>query len=62
MYICAITNKVSEPGERMNRVVVETRIREYKDTDGNVIGTGTEIVKEISVSEEGMKILEAQNK
>lgn len=56
-FRCEITGKVVQ-GERLNRVVMETRARSYKDEEGNEIATGTEIVREANVSAEGLKILQ----
>ena len=56
MFICAITGKVSEPHEKMIKVVVETRPRTYTnfDEDGvEIISRGSEIVKEIGVTQAG---------
>lgn len=63
MFRCAITGKVTQPGEPMNRVVTQTRkvtYREKRDGELVVVGKGTEIVKEIAVSAEGLAILKAQ--
>lgn len=58
MYHCKITGKVSGRGEGMNKLVVATRVKKYQNWDRNreeYFDTfGTEIVKEVSVSEEGM--------
>jgi hypothetical protein len=55
MFKCPITKKTSRPGEKPVRVIVERRDREYKNDDGQVIGRGWEIVKEIFVSEEALE-------
>lgn len=66
MFKCAITGRISRPGEKMNKVVVETRDRRYFEMRKNEetmiwerveVGRGWEIVKEISVSDEGLKSL-----
>lgn len=51
MFRCEQTGKVTKPGEKMKKIVVETRERVYHDEDGYEIGRGIEIVREISVSE-----------
>jgi len=62
MFRCAITGKLSKPGEKMNKVVVETREKTYTDPEtGEVVGKGWEIVKEVSVSDEGLKIWKERN-
>ena len=60
-FICAVTKKASEQGEKPTILVVESRSQTYKNLfDGDVIvSQGTEIVKEIKVSKEGLKQLEA---
>ncbi len=64
MFICDITKKCSKPYEKPTRVVVETRAKTYygwrlnPDTEKMEyveVGRGSEIVKEILVSEEGLK-------
>ncbi len=57
MFICAVTRKPSKPGEKPTRLVLETRPKVYRDKDGNVLGRGTEIVEEVNVSPEGMRLL-----
>lgn len=50
MFRCEKSGRVTKPGEKMKKIVVETRDRVYTDEDGVEIGHGKEIVKEISVS------------
>ena len=50
MFRCEKSGRVTRPGEKMKKIVVETRERVYLDEDGTEIGRGREIVKEISVS------------
>jgi hypothetical protein len=47
MFKCDSCKKVSARGEKANKVVVETREREYQHD--NTISKGSEIVKEITV-------------
>lgn len=63
MFICEITGRVTKSGEKMNRIPIVKRNKVYfkklksEDTGkwGEVeVGRGWEIVKEISVSEEGL--------
>lgn len=58
MFHCAITGRVSKPGEGMNKLVIETRTRIYKnwdrDREENWESFGTEIVREVNVSDEGL--------
>lgn len=50
MYRCADCNKVSNPGERLNKVVTETRRARYTDPKtGKIVGEGNEIVQEIGL-------------
>jgi hypothetical protein len=63
MFICAVTGKVSEPREKMIKVVVETRPRTYLNwnADGDeVVSHGSEIVREIGVTKEGFDQLVKQ--
>lgn len=61
MFKCQILGKTTRPGEKMNRVVIETREKVYTEwfrEEGEWIelevGRGFEIVKEIQVSDEGL--------
>lgn len=63
MYKCQITKRVSRPGEKCNKVVVQTREKTYYQKvweEGQLvdleIGKGFETVKEISVSSSGLEI------
>lgn len=51
MYRCDITGQLSLPGEKAYKIVVETRVKEYK-RDNYIFATGIEIVKEITVCKE----------
>jgi hypothetical protein len=62
MYICQITGKVSKAHEKLNKIVVETRPKNYtrwiknEDTrlfEEKIVGQGFETVKELCVSLEG---------
>ena len=64
MYFCQITGKMSEQGEKLNKITVETRPKTYyrwvRDEDTNKwqeieTGHGFEIVKELNASEEGLQ-------
>lgn len=61
MFICDVTKKPAKSGEKPTRIVVETRPRTYDlgfDEDGIPHESyGHEIVREIQVSKEGMRIL-----
>ncbi len=50
MFICAITGKSSKSGEGCHKLVVETRQVTYPNGS-----RGTEIVKEVNVSAEGLR-------
>lgn len=60
MFICGITKKMSKPGEKVRRLVVQTRTKEYKnydrETEENWSSFGTEIVKEVNATEDGEKL------
>ena len=47
MFRCQKCKKVSKPREKAEKEVVEIREREYKNEIGEMIGVGTEIVKEL---------------
>lgn len=51
MFRCELTGKNTKSGEKMKKIVLETRERVYYDKDDYEIGRGREIVKEISVCE-----------
>jgi hypothetical protein len=53
MFKCALTGKLTKPGEKAFSVVVEKRDRIYLNEEGEEVSRGWEIVKEIRVSEEG---------
>lgn len=58
MYICKITGHVTKPGVGMNKLVIETRVKKYQNWDRGreewFETFGSEIVKEVSVSDEGL--------
>ncbi len=65
MYYCSVTGKLSQPGEKLNKIVVATRPKIYKKwvKDEETLrwqeveaGTGYETVKEISATEEGVAL------
>ena len=62
MFMCQVSGKMSKVGEKLRKVVVATRQREYKEwvydeetrrSNELVVGHGWEIVKELNASEEG---------
>lgn len=64
MYTCKVTGKVSKRGEPLNKIVVETRSRVYfvkvRNEETNKledveVGRGSEIVREINASEDGLR-------
>lgn len=62
MYRCQVTGKLVGPGIPANRVVVERRERtytryNYKTQQEEIVGKGWEIVRELTVSEEGLRAL-----
>lgn len=54
MFRCDVTGKLSKPGEKCNKIVVERREKLYK-RDGEVVAKGWEIVREISATDDGLK-------
>ncbi len=65
MYRCEITNRVSEPGAGLNKITVATRPKTYmkwvRDEETNrwqevEAGRGQEIVRELSLSAEGLQL------
>ena len=63
MFICSITQKVTHAGEAQNKITLKARQRVYKNWDAEREeyweSFGTEIVKEVCVSEEGLAIWNA---
>jgi hypothetical protein len=49
MFRCAQCNETSKPGEGMHRIIVEERRVHYTNAAGEVVGTGWEIVNEVSI-------------
>lgn len=65
MFRCAITGRLSRPGDKPNKIITKTRVKEYfesrynEDTDRyeNVkVGTGWEIVEEVLATDEGLRV------
>lgn len=65
MFRCELTGKVSSPGEKPVRVVVETRPKVYykEDKTGALkkVGEGFEIVKEMVVCQEAYQNMKGNN-
>lgn len=68
MFMCQVTGKMSKQGEKLHKVVVSTRKREYKEwvyneetrrSEERVVGHGWEIVRELNASEEGESVWNA---
>lgn len=55
MFRCQVTGKMSQPGDKCNKIVVERRERLYK-RDGEVIARGWEVVREINATDEGLAL------
>jgi len=49
MFKCQKCKKLSAPGEKQKRVVVDTRKRFYTNHKGEPAGEGWEIVKEVAL-------------
>jgi hypothetical protein len=60
MYFCQITNKMSEPCEKLNKIVVASRTVQYKHWDNEAeefwFSSGSEIVKEANSSDAGVAL------
>ena len=65
MFLCMVTNKLSKPGEKLNKITIETRIKEYKHYDREAeeewFTHGTEIVREVNATASGVRVWEAWN-
>lgn len=70
MFYCRVTNRLSKRGEKINKLVVETREKTYykkiRNEETNKweeveAGRGWEIVKEIDASDEGARIFNAMS-
>jgi len=66
MFKCQVTGKVSQPGEKMFKVIVSKNPKVYIETrtvDGESVDVevskGWEIGKELCVSEEGLMLFNA---
>lgn len=62
MFKCQVTKKNSKLGEKLNRIVIQTRTKIYTQKiwdEGEAVeietGRGYEIVKEIMASDEGVR-------
>lgn len=59
MFRCQVSDRVSLPGEKAFKVVVETRPKIYLKEDKNgvlkKVGEGSEIVRELTVCEDVYK-------
>jgi hypothetical protein len=65
MFKCQITGKMSKPGEKSNKLVLETREKVYygfvlneetEEMEEVEVGRGFEVVKEVNATDEGAKI------
>lgn len=65
MFKCFVTNRMSKPGEKVNKIVVKTRDKIYyawfrNEETGKFeqveIGRGNEIVSEVNASDEGLRL------
>jgi len=60
MYKCQVTNRVSAPYEKLNKIVVETRAKTYchwdEEAEENWETVGHETVKEINASAYGVEL------
>lgn len=67
MFYCQVTEKFSKPGEKLNRIITHIRPRIYtkrvrneetRQIEVHETGRGTEIVKEILATKEGVELWE----
>ncbi len=60
MFKCQVTGRQSMPGDKLNKIVVQTRTREYKhwdrENEEEWFSHGSEIVREINATDEGQRI------
>lgn len=65
MFKCKITGRMSRPGEKVNKIVVETRPQTYFDwflneetgrMEQHEVARGWEIVREVNATDEGLRI------
>lgn len=60
MYRCQITGRLSREGDKLNKIVAQTRIKEYKhrnpETDEEWSSFGTEIVQELNATDAGVEL------
>ena len=63
MFYCQVMKRMSKPGEKLNRIPIVNRERIYTQQvweEGELveieIGKGSEIVREISACEDGVKL------
>lgn len=65
MYKCEVTNRTSRPGEKLNRIAIVTRSKQYKhfdrETEEEWFSHGFETVKEINANEEGAQLWNSWN-
>lgn len=68
MFLCQITGKLTRPGQKVHRLVVQKRDKVYTQKIRNEetnkwedveVGRGWEIAKEVNASEEGRNIWES---
>lgn len=60
MFRCKVTNRLSDPGAKCNKIVVATRPRTYRhynhETEESWETHGTEIVREINATDVGVEL------
>lgn len=68
MFYCQVTNQMTKPGEKVNKLVIAKRERIYSRKIRNEetnrwedidVGYGWEIVKEVNACDEGVRIFNA---
>lgn len=70
MFRCAITNRMSRPGEKVNKIVVKKREKIYygwfhneelDQMERREVSRGWEIVSEVNASDEGLRLWSQRN-
>ena len=55
MFNCKRCHKTSQPGAPIHKIVTQTRLKDYLDAHGQIIGHGHETVEEVVLCSECAK-------
>jgi hypothetical protein len=65
MYKCQVTGRYSREGEKINKIVIETREKIYlhydREAEENWESRGSEIVRELNASKAGLELWDSWN-